>query len=389
MTDYSVYATRWDDPHKVEDLLPARDLQFSMPVSAHGEASFSATVEPGESFWRPAVGLPLSGLLIARDGQPCWSGWFRAERQTGPRTFQFAAREWGSFFEKYPAPTSTFTDENDHVIFRSIVSAAQAVAGQDARVTLDPSTMGAATSDLTIPAWDTRSVDDVLRELGNAEGGPEWYFGTAGTLDNPLRILALADRHGSTTAADVLHHVEDTAAPTTRSSSVVMLLGDLFPAGTAVPAIGRRGGNVLAVARDRDTDRAATVADARGDGIDRGQKRSTEVAQRLLDIGWPRMTRRYQHSSVTMQATLDRHAVADLATDAGIATRYGLVTLDGEPDWTAVSRGSTMRVILDTDVYGGPSPLTFESRVLNMTVNVPDQGAAQVTWDLAETLTAS
>ena len=32
---YEVYATQWDDPHIVEELIPARGLQFSMPLNDH------------------------------------------------------------------------------------------------------------------------------------------------------------------------------------------------------------------------------------------------------------------------------------------------------------------------------------------------------------------
>ena len=98
------------------------------------------------------------------------------------------------------------------------------------------------------------------------------------------------------------------------------------------------------------------------------------------------MTRWFQHGGVSSPDTLKRHANADLASIKGIATGYSLVTLDGDPDWTDIGRGSTMRVILDTDLYGA-RPYQFEARMLNLTVDVPDEGgSAQLTWDLAETL---
>jgi len=43
---WEVYATRWDSNFIVEELIPARGLEFTMPLSDHGECSFSATVEP-------------------------------------------------------------------------------------------------------------------------------------------------------------------------------------------------------------------------------------------------------------------------------------------------------------------------------------------------------
>jgi hypothetical protein len=45
---YEVYATRFDSTGIVDELVPARNLSFSFPLSDHGEASFDATVEPGK-----------------------------------------------------------------------------------------------------------------------------------------------------------------------------------------------------------------------------------------------------------------------------------------------------------------------------------------------------
>ena len=52
---FEVYATRWDDGHIIEELIPARGLEFTLPLSDHGDAAFSATVEPGRSWWRAAL----------------------------------------------------------------------------------------------------------------------------------------------------------------------------------------------------------------------------------------------------------------------------------------------------------------------------------------------
>jgi hypothetical protein len=383
MPKYTVYATRWDDT-RIIDEIPARGLQFSMPLSDHGECSFSATVEPGRSWWRQSVSPPMSGVLIARDGVPMWQGRIASERQDGLRSFSYQCREWGSFFETAATVVESWVQTNDHDIFRQIVSDAQAVDGQNVQITLG-STQGAAVSDLTLNNWDNLSAAEVFTRVAEAEGGPEWYFGSGGTLEAPTRPLILGDRLGSTTAADVIMYVEDTPAwggydgPPT-----VGLLGGLFPAGTEVPLPGRRGGNVIACARTRDTARSATYAVAVGDGQDAAQRRAQATATNLLAAGWPKIVRWFQHNTVSNPTTLQRHANADLASCAGIATGYNLVTLDGDPDWIDIGRGSTMRVVLDTDLYG-VRPYTFESRLLNLTVDVPDDGGdAQLTWDLAE-----
>lgn len=381
MPRYEVYATRWDDPHVVDELIPANDLEFSMPLSEHGECSFTATVEPGWSSWRSSLTAFVSGVLVTRDGQPVWCGWLVEDRESGPRQFSFRAIEWGYFFTAVPAVPHTYSGVNDCLIFRDLIDRAQAIPGQDVQVATG-SALGASVSDRTINLWDDTTVEREFRSVGEAEGGPEWYFGTTGTMEHPVRQLYLGDRLGSTEATTVLEFVEDTAPATAPGGiPVVGLLGDLFPGAAPLVPTRRAGGNVIAKARTRQG-ASATVALAIGSGDEKAQIRASTTSP-LLGKGWPRMTRSQTYSDVTIPATLQRHAKADLAKAEGLTTGYSLVTLDDDPDWTQCPRGSSVIVSLDTDIYAGPRPLEFASRLLNLTVRVPDSGAAQVQWDAA------
>jgi hypothetical protein len=380
VTKYDVYATRWDDPHVVDELIPARDLEFSMPLSDHGECSFTATVEPGWSSWRSSITKDMSGVLVARDGQPVWQGWVTDDDQSGPRSFTFRAYEWGHFFTRVPAVPKTYKAWNDAAMFRDLINSVQAQARYNPGIVTGSAT-GAATSDRTINAWDHAMVEAVFREISEAKGGPEWYFGTTGPLDNPGRQLYLADRLGTTDVAAFLEYVEDTA-PATRPQDIplVALLGDMFPGPGPIVPTRRAGGNVVALARHRAGD-SSTVAVAVNDAPE-GAQLSATAESSLLDRGWPGMVEVNSYSKVTNTTTLQRHADADLKASEGFATGYSLATLDGDPDWTQVPRGSTVRVSLDTDVYAGPRPLEFDTRVLGITVRVPDSGRAQVQWDV-------
>jgi len=72
---------------------------------------------------------------------------------------------------------------------------------------------------------------------------------------------------------------------------------------------------------------------------------------------------------------------------AGISTGYQIVTQGSRPNWRTVPRGSTLRVELDTDKYAGPRPLKLTTRLLNLTVAVPDDGGdEQVKWEIADVL---
>jgi hypothetical protein len=386
MPKYEVYATRFDDPHIIEEMLPARGLEFTMPLSDTGECRFSATVEPGRSFWRAAIAAFVSGVLVCRDGVPIWSGRVVSDVQSGARTYDFEAAEWAQFFEGIPAVPFTYKATNDHAIVQDVFTRAMAVPGQDPRIVV-PATRGAAVSDLTINAWDNLTVDAVLRQQSAAEGGPEWYIGAGGTLENPTRPLVMGDRLGSPTPTAVLEYVEDSevyVAPP--GPPKLTLLGNLFPGQQPQAVVGRRGGNVIAhPARRQDGVATATVIIAIGAGEENAQLRATAESP-LINAGYPRITRTTTYQDVTVPATLQRHADADLAAVAGLLTSYTLTTWDGEPDWTGIQRGDTVRVILDTDAYGAQRPVEFEARVLGIAVQVQDNGPAQINWELSTTM---
>lgn len=381
---YEVYATRWDDPHVVE-LIPAQSLEFTLPLSDHGECTFSATVEPGRSFWRPAITASVSGVMVCKDGVPVWSGRVWSERQSGPRTFDFTCAEWGSFFERTPAVAKTYTGQNDHEIFRDLIAQAQAIPGQDAAVVLGD-TVGASFSDLTINPWDDTTVEAQFVQLGNAAGGPEWYFHATGTLQDPVRVLVLADRAGSVDPVAVAEYVEDTQAwVAPESPPQATTLGNLFPGSQPYAMVGgKRGGNIIAhPARTQDASASATASIAIGSGDQAAQMRGYAVADDLIAAGYPRQTVTYTYDTIKTQGNLNRHATADLAAARGMVTGYTLSTLEADPDWTQVQRGDTIRVSLDSDVYAGQRPLEFDARVLSIAVSVQDQGPAQVNYSIA------
>jgi len=383
---FEVYATRFDSAFIVEELIPARGLMFNTPLMNHGKASFSATVEPRRSFWRPALSCAMSGILVAENGVPVWQGKMLPEQQTGPRTFQFEAAEWGSFFEKTPAVPFALTNTNDHVLQRRLISDAQAVAGQDCGIVLG-STLGSTFSDLTINPWGTTMAAEEFLRLGQHAGGPEWYFASTGTLENPTRTLVQGDRLGSVTPQQgaVLEYVEDTEAYVPpEAPPKPTLLSSLFPGAQPYAVIGgRRGGNVFAhMGRGQSPGITAAIAIGAGDQL--AQLRKTSAATALLAAGYPRQTEIQQYTDVSIEATLQRHADADLAAGSGMTTTYNLATFGSDPIWTGIARGDTVRVEADTDVYAGDRPLIFETRVLDIAVMVPDQGEVEVTYVVAD-----
>lgn len=393
MARYEVYATRQDSPGIVSEVIPARGLWFSFPLCAHGEASFTATVPPGGASWRSGLGGVRSGCLIAEvldngAAVPVWGGRLKSEDQRpGSREFTFSFQEWGSALDWFPAPVDRWDNVRDTDFMVDVIQRVQAVDGQNLAIGTQGVVAGSTFSDFEVKAWDDITADEKLQEAARAEGGPEWYVTVGGSLKFPQRQFVAGDRLGLTQARTVLEAVEDTGTrrqpPTT---PVVALLGSLFPGQAPIVLPGRRGGNVVAVGRSQDSEKAATVIVAIGAGQEEQQIRATAVAQDLLDAGFPRITRTVTFDNVTDPRTLQRHADAELAAVRGLLTDHSLVTLGRKPDWRQVSRGSTVKVSLDTDVYGARRPLEFESRLLNLTVAVPDSGPEQVKWDVREVL---
>lgn len=396
---FEVYATRWDSSRIVSQIIPARGLSFSFPLSDHGDSSFSATVEPGRSFWRSSLGGPASGCLIAESQDqgpslPIWGGRLKNESEQDDRAFTFQFGEWGSFLNRFPAiadtwPASTF----DVDMYLDILARVQAVSGQNLNITGIPTGAKTVRSTRTVNEWENRNAGDVLAEIASAQGGPEFYYPVGGTLANPQRYAVVGERLGDPQARFVLEYVENTPDPTQPPTApTVALLSQLFP-GTAPRMssgrLGRRGGNVLAVYRTQDADKGGTVAREIGSGDEAAQIRYNAEATGLLAAGWPRVTTNFDRSSVTNANTLARHGQADLAAMAGIPTGWSLVTRGKRPDWRQVvsNRGSMVRVELDTDRYATRRPLVFEARVLNVTVAVPDDGGdEQVRWDISTVL---
>ena len=389
---FEVYATRYDSAGIIAHLIPARSLVFSMPLSAHGEASFSATVEPGRSSWRSSLSGPRSGILIAETqgsgtAVPLWAGRLKSEQEQGARSFGFTCSEWGSAFSWFPAPVDVW-DTLDTDTYVDIVNRVQAVPGPNLAIDTGGNAPGAGRTRFEVAASEAKDAEAALRDVGQAYGGPEWYYTVGGRLDAPRRQLILGDQLGLREPKTVLEYVEDTVERQQgQAPPQIALLSSLFPGEGPQSVPARRGGNVIDCRRTQDSDAACTVVVAVGGGPEGAQIRATAVAGTLIDQGWPRITRTVSFPEVYDVNVLQAKANAELQASAGLLTGYSLVTQGSEPNWRQVPRGSMVRAELDTDVYAGRRPYQAVTRVQNITVAVPDDGGKeQVRWDLAEIL---
>lgn len=397
---YTYFSTDWRTGN-IREELPLRGVSFGLPLSGHGDLRGAYTVPRGQGSLRAAAAPVVSGLLVCRDDRPVWEGMLWADRQTGPRTFDVSASEWGSVFERAVIskaflaavnsgnPLSYNTD--DHTIFRDLITKAQAYAGQNYGIQVGAGA-GPTRSELNVPWWDLATIEDVFTELGNREGGPEWAFTVTGTVANPVRRLLLGTPLGRSTVAAsglLLEYVEDTGpAPAKPEGPPRVTTSDtLFPGvsdGVQVASLHGSGGNVIAVPGvDRDGGGSATEYITVGAGEEADMMTATATATDLLGFGWPRLTRKTAYKDVSRAATLQGHAAADLAASKGLTVVVRATTFGHDPDWTQVQRGDAVRVELDTDVHG-PRPYVLESRVLGLDVAPSDEGGhEQVTFTVA------
>lgn len=398
---FTYFSTDWQTG-LIREELPLRGVSFGLPLSAHGDLRGTYTVPPGQGSLRAAAAPIMSGLLVCKDDQPLWEGMIWADRQVGARSFEVSASEWGSVFDRAVVSKAflaavnggkslSYSRRDDHAIFRDLIAKAQAFAGQNYNIRVG-SGDGPSASDLSVNWWDAKRVSDLLSELGNREGGPEWAFTVTGTLENPVRQLLLGTPLGRQSVEEstlLLEYVEDTgpAPAPPQGPPRVTTLDSLFPGpaeGVRVASLHGSGGNIIAVPGvDRDGANSATEYIALGEGEGDAMPTATATATDLLNLGWPRMTRTSSYQDVTQPTTLQRHATADLAASRGLTVTVRCTTFGDDPDWTQVQRGDAARVELDTDVHG-ERPYVIDSRVQAIDVAPSDEGGyEQVTYTLA------
>lgn len=398
---YTYFSTDWRTGN-IREELPLRGVSFGLPLSGHGELRGSYTVPRGQGSLRAAAAPVVSGLLACRDDRPVWEGMLWADRQVGPRTFEVSASEWGSALERAVVTKAfldavnggkalSYTNTDDHAIFRDLITKAQQYAGQNYSIQVGSGT-GPSRSDLTVPWWDLSTIEDVFQELGNRKGGPEWAFTVTGSIDNPIRRLLLGTPLGRSTVEDsglLLEYVEDTGPDPDKPDEPprVTTSDTLFPgtsSGVAIASLHGSGGNIIAVPGvDRDGGGSATEYTVVGAGEEAEMLTATATATDLLNLNWPRLTRKASYKDVSRQGTLQAHADADLAASRGLTIVIRATTFGHDPDWTQVQRGDAVRVELDTDVHG-MRPYVLESRVLGLDVAPSDEGGhEQVTYTVA------
>lgn len=393
---YGVYITRWGDDQIIGQV-PAREIEWEGVVSDDGLATFTLDVPRGGASWRAYLSPVMSGVLIAEGDQIRWGGWVIGEQQSGDRAFRFTAVEWGRFLASvYVSPLHAtippMVGVDDSEIIRRLAVSAVSRAGQGIPLEVQATTAG-ATSDLIedVRPSSLKDFRSLIQAISDQADGPEWACRVEGTLSQPRRILRVASLLGRQAVAesrlclewiaDYGGPVEAPGAPPLRTS-----LDNLYPSWggiytSSARTTRRHGGNVVATPqRTRVGMSAATEVHTTGAGMDDDKLMGHASDERMIQLGWPRIEASESHPDVTVQATLDRHAVGALGARRGLTTAMELTTFAEDPDLASYQLGDVARIVMETDLYGYARPgealpvIDVERRTLGYSVRVDDNG---------------
>lgn len=315
------------------DLITGAALSYQLPMviesygrQINGGGTFSGVVSlDAEEDPVPLLQPRKTALWVARDDSIRWGGiiW-PTEPDLQARTLKVSASGWLSYYARREIrDTLTYTQLDQLDIVRALIAYAHAAPGGDIRVLVDQITSGVL-RDRTYDGAEVKKLADAITELAEVDGGFEIledaYVNAQG---RPQGILRLGYPALGRTDKDLLFaypgNVIDYSWPSDPADSVNSLL-----------AIGAGEGSAML--------------------------RSVAVGQDEIDAGYPLLEGSVSYKDVSVQSTLDAHAVEDLTASLGDKTTPTLTArTDGPPalgDW---SLGDQARVML-TSAYHRARP---------------------------------
>lgn len=335
------------------DVLPVTGLSFDDYIGKTGTCS--GTIEITDT--RVAARMRLNfipsrtAIYIQRKSDIWWGGvlWTRTPSvdSRGYVRIGFQACTFESYFDRRKIyDTQTFVGEDQLEIVRKLLDYAQGQTGGDIGITYDPLYSGIG-RDRTYSSYDLLNIREQIDLLSNVDGGFEWrmraYSDEAG---NRVRRLQLGYPKIVTSHTDIM------------LSSPGQILGYSLP---------------------EDGTTTANYWQSRGasNNQDASEDSTPLMSQRYfwptdLDAGWPRLDGSSDYTTVTDQATIDAHAVADIRRYRRPIIIPDIdVLLDGKTI-TPSLLGTTTRIrIKDIWYHEG---VTLRYRIIGFKVQPPDRG---------------
>lgn len=320
----------------------AGPFRATMPVeAATSRLLMAATVPERTVVYVERDGVLVEGFII----------WRRTRRSARPVEIS------GSAFPSYLRRNNiranlTYAAADQFAIARGIIDHLQTQAGANIGIITGSATCG-VTRDRTYYGYERKNVGDAIAELGAVDNGFDWSIDVAWSAGVPTKTLNLSYP---------------------RRGRIAGSTGVVFEAGK----------NLLDYEFLEDGTRSARSVDALGSGDGSDMLISTSTDTALIDAGYPLTAETIAHKDVTVQATLDAHALAARRARAATPT-FLEVEIDpadvdaGLGTWIV---GDDVQVRITDDNFplqsdGTPGLLSYW-RVLAYDVKLPDNGPETV-----------
>ncbi|MFE6868298.1 hypothetical protein ACFVFS_17250 [Kitasatospora sp. NPDC057692] len=239
--------------------------------------------------------------LYEEDGQLAWSGvlWTRTRQRDARGNYTCAIQAGGleSYFRAHRLLLADLVaaGADQFAIVRQLITYAQAQAGGNLGVEMDPAQMSGVLRDRQYSRHDLPWIGGLVDQLASTQNGFEW------------RIQVWADSAGVRHRTLRLGYPKLTVGANDGSADLVL----------------SSPGPVGAYALPEDATTMANAWQSRGasTGTDMGSEQVPLMSQVLTApgdwaAGWPRLDGTSDYSTVETQSVLDEHAAADLARAA-------------------------------------------------------------------------
>ncbi|MGW7270807.1 hypothetical protein ACWGH5_09830 [Streptomyces sp. NPDC054864] len=335
------------------DVLPVQGLGFDDYIGKTGALSGKIPVADSEmaARVRAAVVPGRTAVWVERGSDIWWGGivWTMTPSvdDRGGVSVDIQAATFDSYLDRRVVfTTQTYTQVDQLAIARGLVGYAASLDKGDLGFEMDTKLSGVL-RDRTYTASEVPRVRDLLDDLAAVDGGFEWRVQTYRDTATGKRVKRLQFGYPKIQAG---------AQP-------VMLT---YP------------GNVLTYSMPTDSTGMANVWQSRGATVDNtvdadggALLSSAWLYTDRLNAGWPRLDGTSDYNTVSVKATLDNHAKADLARARNPVTIPTVrVRLDGEITPSLIGARARLRI---RDVWYADG-LDATYRVVGMKVDPAERG---------------
>lgn len=335
-----------------QQLNQAGTLQARLLITGINTFQFNVTActEPGRN-----------AIYVDRDGVLVWGGiiWNRTYNSTA-QTITISAREFESYFERRRISTTTaFTNADQLLIARTLVTNAQAVPNGDIGVIVGTETSGVLI-DRVYYDYELKGVYQAIQDLSRQDDGFDFNIKVEydPLTDQPIKTLVL----GYPRSGHVDTGVGDVATPVF-----------IFPAG-----------NIVEYEYPEDASISANKLYALGAGSNEGKLISIATDAVKLADGWALLEEQANYSDITDQTVLNELATGQvLAVSTPPPIIKIVVPASVDPVFGTYGIGDDCRLIITDPRF--PTGLDQVYRIVALNVQPGEDGPERVTLTLTIT----